>query len=299
MRYFTAHGENRRLDSVSRRELRGSFVELSDGVTHYELTGPDDGELVLLLGGLTIPLFYWDDLAAVLHTHGLRTLALSAYGRGYSDRVEAVHDEDLFVRQLTELGAALGLDGPRHVVGTSMGALVAMAYVTRHPALTTTLTLAGPAGLGAPAAPGWLLRSDTLVRTVARRFGRRILERHLSHNVGDPRLAARLTAMILDSYTYEGSLYAMFATLQGIPLANRAETYRRAAQARVPTLLLWGADDRVTPLDGLDRAVELLRPDRFHIIEDCGHMAPYERPGEVAAELVAFMTSTEARRPRS
>ena len=132
MKYFVAAGEDRRLDAATRRSLRGSYIRLSDGVTHYELTGPDGGDVAVLAGGLTIPLFYWDELAAELHNRGLRTLAYSGYGRGYSDRIVARYDQALFVRQLSELIEHLELRAPRHVVGTSMGALIAMAYVSQH-----------------------------------------------------------------------------------------------------------------------------------------------------------------------
>ncbi|MFF4806589.1 alpha/beta hydrolase, partial [Streptomyces sp. NPDC001351] len=50
MKYFVAPGEDRKLTADSRGALRGSFIELSDGVTHYELTGPEDGEVVLMAG---------------------------------------------------------------------------------------------------------------------------------------------------------------------------------------------------------------------------------------------------------
>ncbi|MFI9832759.1 alpha/beta fold hydrolase [Streptomyces sp. NPDC051913] len=134
MKYFVAQGEDRRLTVESRQALRGSFVELSDGVTHYELKGPEDGEMVVMAGGLTIPLFYWDGLVTELNARGLRTLTCSAYGRGYSDRVRARYDETLFARQLTELTERLGLTTrPLHLVGTSMGALVAMTYARPAP----------------------------------------------------------------------------------------------------------------------------------------------------------------------
>jgi len=63
MKYFTVASENRHLDDITRGRLRGSFIELSDGVTHYELRGPKEGALVVLVPGLTIPLFYWDAFA--------------------------------------------------------------------------------------------------------------------------------------------------------------------------------------------------------------------------------------------
>ncbi|MEV3939090.1 alpha/beta fold hydrolase [Glycomyces sp. NPDC049804] len=289
MKYFAAAEEDRRLDPASRRHLRGEFVRLSDGVTHYELSGPDGGPVAVLAGGLTVPLAYWDGLAEQLHTRGVRTLACSAYGRGYSDRVRSRYDEALFVRQLAELRSELGIDGAVHLVGTSMGALVAMAYAAEHPDTVATLTLAGPAGLiRQHLPPHRVLANDRLAGFVARRFGRRLLESHLGHNVRDPELAARLTAMVLDAYRYEGSLFAFFDTLQHVPLSGRADRFRRTGDLGIPALLLWGADDQVTPIDQLDRARSLLRPEQCHVIPDCGHMAPLERPGEVAERISAF-----------
>jgi pimeloyl-ACP methyl ester carboxylesterase len=288
VKFFVAPGEDRRLDSKSRIGLRGNFIELSDGVTHYELTGPEHGQLVVMTPGLTIPLFYWDDAVARLHARGLRTLTYSAYGRGYSDRVRGHYDEALFVRQLTDLVEALDVDQPAHVVGTSMGALIAMAYVCQAAQTAATLTLIGPAGLEkSTAAQQLLMRSDLLTTAVARVIGRRVFERHLGHNVSDPQQASNLAAMIHESYRCEGSIYAFFSTLQNFPLFERTELYRHVGTLGVPTLLMWGREDRVTPIAALETAREMLHPRKCHVI-DCGHMAPFERPGEVAENLARF-----------
>jgi pimeloyl-ACP methyl ester carboxylesterase len=292
MKYFVTAGEDRRLDAASRNHLRGDFVELSDGVTHYELRGPDNGDLAVLVAGLTIPLFYWDDVAQHLHERGVRTLAYSAYGRGYSERVRNRYDERLFVRQLRQLTETLELPPRRHIVGTSMGALIAMALFAENPSCATTLTLIGPAGVSNKTAMQQrLLRGDLIATAVAKRFGHRILMGHLGHNVSDPRRGAELATMISDCYRYEGSMYAFFATLQDFPLSRRAELYRRTGDLAIPTMLVWGAEDRVTPIDGLAQARELLRPIRTSVIDNCGHMAPYERPADVAEQLAAFTTS--------
>jgi len=289
MRYFVARGEHRCLDPTTRGELRGSFVQCSDGVTHYELTGPGDGELVVLVGGLTIPLFYWDQFADELHQRGFRTLAYSGYGRGYSDRVRAVHDEVLFVRQVSDLIEHLGLTGPWHVVGTSMGALVALGFVEQHVEQTATLTLVGPGGLEAklPAGAG-LLRHDRLGVLVGKYLGNRMLENHLSHNVRDAEKAATLSAMVRECYEFEGSIYALLATIADFPLTARQDLYARVGQSSVPSMLLWGDDDKVTPIIRFDEVRDLLAPAEWHILEQCGHMAPYERPAQVAATFGAF-----------
>ena len=122
---------------------------------------------------------------------------------------------------------------------------------------------------------------------MARRFGRRLLEKHLGHNVRDPELAGRLAEMVHDAYRYEGSLYAFFATLQSFPLHNRAELFRRVGALGIPTLLAWGADDSVTPITSFGTARDLLQPRATRIL-DCGHMAPLERPDAVADTIAAF-----------
>ncbi len=291
MKYFVAAGEDRQLDAAARGGLRGSYIQLSDGVTHYELAGPAGGDVVVLTGGLTIPLFYWDELAVELHARGLRTLAYSGYGRGYSDRVVARYDEAFFVRQLRELVEHLDLPAA-HVVGTSMGALIAMAYVGQYVGSAATLTLVGPAGLSRrPLAQKLLLGSDIAAGVAAKRFGRRFLEQHLGHNVADPYRAAALAAMIGDASRYEGSIYALFETLQHFPLFDRAELYRHTGTLGMPTQLIWGRQDHVTPVSSLDQVRELLRPSQCHVIDDCGHMAPFERPLVVADQLATFYRS--------
>ncbi|GAB2552589.1 alpha/beta fold hydrolase [Nocardia heshunensis] len=299
MRYFVARGEHRSLDSSARSTLRGSFVQCSDGVTHYEFAGPDGGELVVLAPGITIPLFYWDGFADELHRRGYRTLAYSAYGRGYSDRVQAVYDETLFVRQLSDLTTQLGLGGPWHLIGTSMGALVAMAFATEHVDQTKTLTLVGPAGLQQTSPPGaGLLRHDRIAALVGKYLGPRMLNNHLSHNVRDPAQSEVLTAMVRSCYEIEGSIFSLFATLADYPTASRQHLYAAIGRTRVPSLLLWGDDDQVTPISALDQARELLTPAEWHVFKECGHMAPYERPAEVADRFVAFAEDADRKARR-
>jgi pimeloyl-ACP methyl ester carboxylesterase len=288
VKYFVAPGEDRQLDDTSRPRLRGSFIQLSEGTTHYELTGPENGEVVVMAPGLTIPLFYWDDAAERLHARGFRTLTYSAYGRGYSDRMHGCYDEELFVRQLTDLIEAVDLRQPMHLVGTSMGALIAMAYACRHTDAVATLTLIGPAGLETPpSAQRLVMGSDLVTTVVARLIGRCVFEQHLGHNVSDPEQASILAAMVHDSYRYEGSIYAFFSTLQNFPLFDRSELYRNTGELGIPTLLMWGRDDHVTPIAALDTARQLLQPREYHVI-DCGHMAPFERPGDVTDKLAGF-----------
>ncbi|MFE1959381.1 alpha/beta fold hydrolase [Streptomyces sp. NPDC059479] len=294
---YIARGETLPLNNDTRAWMRGSFVRLGDGVTHYELTGPDDGPLVLLLGTLTAPLFYWDEVVAGLHRRGLRTLTYSAYGRGYSDRLPGPYDGDLFTRQALQLLDAVAPNGPVHVVGSSMGALTALLLVDREPGRVASLTLLGPAGLGGgPPLPVRLATGRRLGRALGRPLGRRFLRAHLAHNVSTPAQVARLSAMVTDTYRCQGSVHALLSTLAHLPLHGQEEVYRRAGRHGVPTLLIRGRTDQVTPIRELPRVLDLLRPQRHRII-DGGHMVPFEHPGLTVSEITSFHEEICAPRP--
>ncbi|MDT7724598.1 MAG: hypothetical protein QOI21_1174 [Actinomycetota bacterium] len=293
-RAYVARGEDLILDETARAAARGSFVTLSDGVTHYELAGPATGPLVLLVPGITIPLGYWDAIAVDLHAQGLRTLAYSAYGRGWSDRVEGRYDEALFLRQLGELLDAVGAREPVHVVGTSMGGLIAMAYATQPGVQRPlSLTLIGPAGLTEERQLGTrLLAIDPLARVMGKFFGHRALSTHLSHNVRSSEDAELLVRLVGEPYRFHGSVYALLCTIRDYPLTAQQDLYRRAGRLPIPTMLLWGKHDQVTPIEHLDTVRELLHPDQCHVIDDCGHMVPFEDPHGTALLLATFFQQT-------
>ncbi|MCP2315984.1 Pimeloyl-ACP methyl ester carboxylesterase [Nocardia amikacinitolerans] len=289
MKYFVVRGETRHLDQLTRAELRGEFLECSAGITHYEMTGPEGGEVVVFAGSLTTPLFYWDQLVSRLHSRGFRTLTYSPYGRGYSDRVQATYDEALMVGQLADLTHRLDLAEPFHVVGASMGALVAMAFAQQHTARIATLTLAGPAGLQPAPFVAAVLRNKTAGTFLAKQLGSKMLDRHLSHNVRDPERSAALTAMVREAYQFEGSIYALSATIADFPLGGRQELYRRTGRLPIPKLLLWGDEDAVTPITSFDEVTALLAPTESHILSPCGHMVPFEEPAEMGLRFHAFV----------
>ena len=104
--------------------------------------------------------------------------------------------------------------------------------------------------------------------------------------------------MVRESYRYDGSLYAFFSTLQNVRFSARFELFERTRALGLPTMLVWGADDHVTPIDQLEPARRLLQPSRCHVIDDCGHMVPFERPREVD-EAIASFSAPSAKEPTS
>jgi len=143
-RYAGSEHETLEMNDAARRGISGSFVRLTDGVTHYQLGGPVGGTTLLLIPGFSTPYNVWDPTYDGLTAAGVRVLRYELFGRGWSDRPAARYDADLYDRQIVELLNALGIAGPVDVGGVSMGGPIAAAFAARHPERVRRVLLFDP-----------------------------------------------------------------------------------------------------------------------------------------------------------
>ena len=75
------------------------------------------------------------------------------------------------------------------------------------------------------------------------------------------------------------------------PIPNRRLS-KRLYRVTNPTLLLWGAQERLFPPVYAERFKELLvsAPAELRLIEGAGHMLPYEQPAAAAAAITEFLS---------
>lgn len=118
--YFYFDSESQELDAEARSLVTGKFVELPDGIVHYDLANPLDGKTVVLIHGFSVPYFIWDRNFEALTQADFRVLRFDLYGRGYSDRPNVAYNPDFFDRQLVNLLAALEIKGLVDLVGVSI-----------------------------------------------------------------------------------------------------------------------------------------------------------------------------------
>src|SRR5215470_12394890 len=90
--YVALDKEHTTLDEGARVGATSRFVRLHDGVTEYEVSGPDTGRTVVLLSGATVPYYLWDPTRAALAGSGFHVLRYNYYGRGLSDRPKLRYD---------------------------------------------------------------------------------------------------------------------------------------------------------------------------------------------------------------
>jgi pimeloyl-ACP methyl ester carboxylesterase len=288
---FSYRDENKELDDATRRAASGSFIQLSDGFTHYELTNPGAEETVVLVHGFSVPYFIYDPTFEFLTHQGYRVVRYDLFGRGFSDRPQARYNIDLFVRQLDELLHALHFTQPVTLVGLSTGGPITTVFTARHPEHVSKLVLIDPVG-ARPLPYAWILKVATLPI-----LGEKIISLLRSDNLNN-RIAARffdreLIGHFQSRYVvqlqYKGFKRAILSTLRNHMLDSFLDSYERMGKMNKPVLLFWGRDDPTVPFEHSGPLRKAIPAIEFHAIEHCGHTPHYEKPEEVNPILLEFL----------
>jgi pimeloyl-ACP methyl ester carboxylesterase len=287
---FPYINETQELNDTARASAPGSFVMLSNGYTHYELGGPENGGPVVLVHGLSVPYFIWDRTFEFLRNCGFRVLRYDLFGRGFSDRPRVRYDIDLFCKQLRELVDKLGL-GSFTLAGLSMGGPVTASFVERYPQRAQRLVLVDPIGARSFAFPRILkvLSMPGVGELVLGLFGSGQLARNVVSDFYDPAHIEVYIERYLIQMKYKGFMRALLSTLRNGMLVDFSQVYRRVGELSIPTLLLWGRNDKTVPFDQNDVLRAAIPQVEFHAIENCGHIPQYEKPDEVNPILLEFL----------
>jgi pimeloyl-ACP methyl ester carboxylesterase len=268
-----------------------TFVRLSDGVTHYEWAGPDDGQVVVLVHGLTSPSFIWDYQFHALARAGFRVLRYDLFGRGYSDRPWVRYNAEVFNRQLLELLDALEVTQPVDLVALSMGTAIAMDFITRHPERVRRFGLFGPVGFMVHVPLRYkIFKAPVLGDIIIKLFGNQILTKSLQRQLmRDPQRQEELRDRYLEQMRFKGYKRAVLSTSRHHPVLNLEPLYRRVGELGHKGIMFWGRRDHVTPFQHHQYVQQAIPGIEFHAFDNVGHTLNYEAPEVVNPKLIAFL----------
>ncbi len=284
-------GETKELNDATRQSAGGSFIALTNGITHYELGGNESGDVVVLVHGFSVPYFIFDPTFEFLTRSGFHVLRYDLFGRGFSDRPDTRYNVDLFVRQLKDLLDALRFSRPVDLIGLSMGGPITATFTARHPERVKTLTLIDPAGarsLAQTLLPR-MIKLPFIAEAILNLVGGEIIVESNAKDFFDPNLVEHFKARYRVQMQYKGFLRAILSTIRNGMLESFLDVYRQVGKMGKPVLLFWGRNDKTVPLEhGNDLCVAMPNTE-FHMIENCGHIPHYEKPEEVNALLLEFL----------
>jgi pimeloyl-ACP methyl ester carboxylesterase len=274
----------------------GVFLDVDGLQTYVWVRGPEDGAPVLLMhgfGGSTYNFRYNIDALAEA---GYRAIAFDRPPFGLTAKPA---DYDYSHAAQAEFVAALmdELDiETASFVGHSMGGNVLAHFALRYPERVDKIMIVSGAILtgGAPGAVGDLLESPLLSGLVSEAVRTFITPESLIESLesayADTDLLTseareRLTAPLRIEGWQDG--LAGLITDSG---DNTLDT-ERLAEITAPTLLIWGEEDALVPLEDGEQLVELIPGATLITYTDVGHLPMEELPEQFNQDVLAFLTS--------
>jgi 3-oxoadipate enol-lactonase len=258
-----------------------ALIRLDEHDIFYELSGQGEHTLVLF-NGITMATASWALLLPYLEAH-YQVLRLDFIGQGQSAKPHAAHyplaqQADIAARLLDHLGLERV-----YLTGLSYGGMVAQHFARKHAdrlaALVLASTLAWSDSVNAAMCDSWVEANRAggidlrYAISIPWLFSSRYLAQHGDHL---PELK-RLAAMV--------DWDAVIRLIEGLKLHD-ARTWLDAI--RVPTLIVLGNEDRLTPRYQSDLLASLIPHARLEILPGAGHVLHLEAASGLANAIAAF-----------
>lgn len=279
---------------------QGQMVPTDDGAIFVQMRGPETGVPVMLVHGTAAWSGFWSDTADELGARGFRVVAIDVPPFGFSARNPAgAYARTDQARRIRDVARALNLNAPL-IVGHSFGAGAVVEAVMRYPRDFGGMVLICGA-LGLPesgndyppdnAALRWLIGQPLVAETlVAATFTNPLLTRRFLAMMLYRTEAAtdRQAAILKAPQRREGTTESYARWLPFLLFPDRAAMSadpRNYAALRMPTALIWGRQDSVTPLPQGQRLNGLIVGSSLDIIDDAGHIPHIEVPDKLMPVL--------------
>lgn len=247
-------------------------------------TGPPEAPAVILVHPAGLDLTYWSaQIEALGEDHDVIAFDLPGHGRTSGGPADWTLENT--VATLAQVIRSNGV-ASAHLVGLSLGGMIAQALALAEPTMVRSLALIGTAaGFSDEARAALRARGATtrdggmhavLSSTVQRWFTATTIARR-------PDLIERVIKTLLaDDRLVHAAVWDMIAALDLLPMLHRIAC---------PTLILVGEHDPSTPPSSAEILERLIPGAHLHVIADASHMAPLEKPAIVNAQLLEFLWS--------
>lgn len=280
------------LDKWAETYAEGKFIDLGGHRTHYYEAG--SGEPVILIHGFNLDNQTWiknfDQLAA-----RFQVFAPDLWGQGYSTRHPLDYGYELFAEQIRLFMAVFDIQ-KASLVGHSMGAGTAIVFSLQHREMVDRLVLLGSTGI-----PTELPARSKIfkLKGVAELLMSLRTDRIRRSNLGDFWIHDResLSDEYYQKFTrcqkIEGSTEALLTILRKDFFHTLEDEIRELGHLNIPTLIIWGREDKTIPLSSAEEIHRLIPESRLEILDNAGHLVNFDRADEFNGLVIDFLSRTD------
>jgi pimeloyl-ACP methyl ester carboxylesterase len=216
-----------------------------------------------------------------------RVIAPDQIGWGNSEKPMTIYHSGVFAEFLARFMKEIGVPKAA-LVGQSMGAGVALQMAVSYPQLVDRMVLVNGGGFRSAndpprtGAPDWHARQIANAGTLAE--SREYLEKmYYNHSlISDKLVEDNLVLRLRSAYTAEAVQIANARGLGGI-------TEEQVRGIKTPTLLVWGANDKLSPVVNADKLNAAIPGSRKVLIDKAGHYPFIEHPEQFNQAVREFL----------
>lgn len=256
---------------------------LANGIqTAFELSGREDASVVMLSHSLGSSMIMWGPQIKVLE-EDFRVLRYDTRGHGGTEAPEGPYSLEMLGQDLIALLDALGI-GRVHLVGLSMGGMIAQEVALAEPQRLLSLVLCDTAAvLPQDAQPVWeerieRARREGLSALVDETMGRWFTRDYLAQWPPEVEMIRR-QFLATPVTGYIGCSEAI----------RRLNYLHRLDQIKIPTLIMVGEDDPGTPVSAARAIQERIAGSRLEILPCAAHLSNIEQAAVFNRALLGFL----------
>ena len=166
-----------------------------------------------------------------------------------------------------------------HLLGNSLGGHVGLIYALKQPERIKSLTLTGSSGLF----------ENAMGDSYPKRGDYEYIKNKTAQTFYDPAVAT--TELVDEVFEITRNRIKVIKIIALAKSAIRNNLGEELNQIKIPTLLIWGKNDTVTPPFVAEEFNKLIPNSELHFIDKCGHAPMMEQPAAFNSILSAFLTS--------
>ena len=209
------------------------------------------------------------------------------------------HDLDSYVEWLGRFIAAQNLKTPPVLLGHSFGSIVSAAYAAKYPETIEKLILVNPIGAPALEGPrGILTKLAVFYYVTGTKLPQKLAHKWLASKTVTNIMSRTMTktndkqvkAFIKDQHLqYFSQFHSAKSVSEGFSTSVSNSVRDSAHNITVPTLLIVGDKDDITPLEKQEELHKLFQNAELKVIKGVGHLTHYETPDKIAYFVEGFI----------
>ncbi len=255
---------------------------------HYEVKGnPEAKETVAFFNGVMASTASWNDIVPIFEKLGFRIVLHDFKGQLLSDKPDGPYTFEEHCHEANGLFQHLNIES-LHIIGTSYGGEIAMAYAMLYPEHTKSIAIIDSVSEIDPILErflmGWHYMCDandgeaffwSMAPSI---YGARFLrEKHEMLT-----MRAKAFSNVDPSY-FKGQKILYETFLKHVTMTDRLHTIQ------CPAMVVCGEDDLLKRPHFSKIIADHIPDSEFVLLPDCGHVAIFEKPKELQTLLAGFI----------